>query len=341
MHLADSTSLAADYLRQAIPLMVRHRIPPHPVNYAIWYTYVSGRLPELNAQLERILGQFNGCPPGLEARLFRDYLIQDEFKVSDRIHSSLISVATSLTESTSEALESNCRFSRLLEESLEALNATADAGGLQTVAQALSSSAAAMTDTTQRFQHHLGCAQEEIERLRAELEQARDDVFRDGLTRLYNRRYLDQALQHIVASPDTPRCCLMAIDLDHFKKLNDTYGHVFGDKVLEQVARLLEAHCGEDADALRYGGEEFMVLCYQCDPEEAILIAEELRRRISSIRIRHRQSGAMIDSISASLGVAMLQPDDSVEDFLERADRLLYQAKAGGRNQVAFSPHPA
>ena len=104
---------------------------------------------------------------------------------------------------------------------------------------------------------------------------------------------------------------------------------------MQQVARLLEAHCGEYADALRYGGEEFMVLCYQCELDEAVQMADNLRKRISAMRIRHRQSGVVVDSISASLGVTALQPSDTVEDFMERTDRLLYQAKANGRDWVA------
>ena len=119
----------------------------------------------------------------------------------------------------------------------------------------------------------------------------------------------------------------MLLDLDHFKKCNDTYGHVTGDRILEAVgdilARLRDAHI----HPARYGGEEFAVVCEQ--PAE---LAETIRKKIEGIRVRQPDFSQVIDHIS--IGIAEAKFDDNAESVKERADKALYEAKENGRNQV-------
>ncbi len=166
-------------------------------------------------------------------------------------------------------------------------------------------------------------------------EQQRQLAVRDGLTGLYNRRAFGELLVSAVSNEDrreTGSLGLVILDVDHFKKLNDTYGHPAGDAALRSLARLLDQHLRKGDQAARYGGEEFVVILPGADAERSVGAAERLRSALE----RHRFvfEGARIP-LSASLGVAVFPGDGrDAETLLAAADRALYAAKQAGRNRV-------
>ncbi len=166
-------------------------------------------------------------------------------------------------------------------------------------------------------------------------EQQRQLAVRDGLTGLYNRRAFNELFSAAIANEDrreVGRLGLVLLDIDHFKKLNDTYGHPAGDAALRSLARLLVQHLRKGDQAARYGGEEFVVILPGSDHERSMLAAERLRQALAKHRFVH--DGSRIP-LTASLGVAVW-PDDGREPeaLLAAADRGLYAAKQAGRNRV-------
>jgi diguanylate cyclase len=128
---------------------------------------------------------------------------------------------------------------------------------------------------------------------------------------------------------------LVMLDIDHFKQFNDQYGHPLGDRVLQHVAQVLRDSLPGEAFAARYGGEEFCVVLKDCPDLAAVgAFAERLRLKIQSLRVKARSTDTVLDTITASFGVAHAQPGDTPESLLTRADDALYQAKRNGRNQV-------
>jgi diguanylate cyclase (GGDEF)-like protein len=166
-------------------------------------------------------------------------------------------------------------------------------------------------------------------------EQQRQLAVRDGLTGLYNRRAFAEILASAIANEDRRdkgRLGLVILDLDHFKKLNDTYGHPAGDAALRSMARLLLQHLRRGDQAARYGGEEFVVILPGSDPERSVQAAERLRQALAKHRFVH--DGSRIP-LTASLGVAVWPEDGrDPESLLASADRALYAAKQAGRNRV-------
>lgn len=161
---------------------------------------------------------------------------------------------------------------------------------------------------------------------------------RDGLTHLHNRRYLDDRLEAEYAYSirhESPLCILM-LDVDHFKKVNDTYGHAAGDQVLCAVARALEHTVRAEDLAARYGGEEFVVLARGIDSRGALAFAERIRAHLEGMQI---QTAAGVISITASLGVSHIQTRayQSSYGLLSAADEALYCAKRDGRNRVVLA----
>ena len=152
----------------------------------------------------------------------------------------------------------------------------------------------------------------------------------DKLTGLYNRRKLDELLDDelVRARRYKVDVSIIMLDIDHFKRVNDTYGHAVGDDVLIALARLLRENT-RDADALgRLGGEEFVVVCRHSDAGACMMMAGHLRE---SIAAHHFPA---VGQVTASLGIASCRADDTAATLLARADAALYRAKAKGRNRV-------
>ncbi|WP_338770095.1 DUF484 family protein [Massilia sp. METH4] len=163
----------------------------------------------------------------------------------------------------------------------------------------------------------------------------------DSLTGVYNRRYLDRRLLEEIARARRQRYDLsfMYIDIDHFKRINDTLGHQGGDEVLREVAARIKAELRLSDALARFGGEEFVVLLIDADLDSAAFVAERIRAGISSAMID--LPGSLKVSITGSIGVASLSgtaADGSAEtaarELIAQADEALYQAKAGGRDRV-------
>lgn len=177
---------------------------------------------------------------------------------------------------------------------------------------------------------------DEIHRLQADL---REQAVRDGLTNLFNRRYLDETLERELARAKREGypLSLVMIDIDHFKKLNDTYGHQAGDKVLRELAALLWGDVRAEDVPCRYGGEEFIVLLPRMPLDIALERAEEWRRTLQATRVPF---GDFQLETTISCGVAAY-PDHArtADDLLRCCDEALYDAKHGGRNRSAIH-HP-
>jgi diguanylate cyclase (GGDEF)-like protein len=171
------------------------------------------------------------------------------------------------------------------------------------------------------------------EEIRIEEEMFREATT-DSLTGLPNRRWFFEqagtALAH--AKRHGPPLSLLVLDLDHFKRVNDTYGHAAGDAVLVETAALVREVKRQDDLLCRYGGEEFLLILQGTSRPNAVTFAERLRERLAAHAVR---TGRGTLRVTASIGVAELRKDDTLESLFKRADKALYRAKEGGRNRVA------
>ncbi len=153
---------------------------------------------------------------------------------------------------------------------------------------------------------------------------------RDALTGVYNRRFMTDFLQRELdrARQTGSRVYVLMLDIDHFKRINDTYGHGFGDHVLLACAQAIQNTLRKSDVIVRYGGEEFAIIMPAQTPVKVADIAERIRQAISSLRFRYNVT------ITVSIGIEESQPDDTIEDILIRADQCMYKAKQNGRNRV-------
>ncbi len=170
--------------------------------------------------------------------------------------------------------------------------------------------------------------------------QYHEEIYRmtiiDGLTQIHNKRYLHEALERelIRGRRHDRELAILIFDIDHFKRVNDAHGHLAGDFVLKELARVVQSRLRRDEVFARYGGEEFAVVLPETSLDGATLLAEALRQKVDEHEFVFQS-----DSIHAtiSVGAAVLtEGDRTASDLLKRADERLYAAKNGGRNRVCY-----
>ena len=178
---------------------------------------------------------------------------------------------------------------------------------------------------------------DELDRLRREHAEAREQSRRDSLTASYNRRYLDERLVALLADPASRGAAGIAVamvDVDHFKRINDTHGHLFGDRVLQRIVHELKASLPQDAFCARYGGEEFALVLPRHELADAVRVCETARIRIARhpwVEMAPRLTVTVSAGVTHSMG-----PVTDPGGLIGTADSLLYAAKDSGRNAVAF-----
>lgn len=323
-------------LKKAVPLMMKNYVAATPANYALWYTYVDNVIPQLNKDMDNVIENFGICPPAAGAQLYNNYVASRSETDMHKLRSSIEILVNEVASSMSDTLSDTSQFSDLIDKSFDSLESVEDTAmsmdEVMTVIRQLVAESREIRHSTRFLNNQLETATKEINHLKVQLAEVQQDALFDSLTSLYNRRSFDSDLSTLSRSEQ--KMCLILGDIDHFKTFNDNYGHLFGDTVIKGIARRLQLSCRDGIQAYRFGGEEFALIVPNKSLRIARQFAESLRRAIEKLSIKDRRTSEQVGNITISLGVAELEPGESAESLIERADKLLYEAKDLGRNRV-------
>ncbi|MDT0594866.1 GGDEF domain-containing protein [Glaciecola petra] len=340
MKFSEDSDQAANYLRQAIPTMVKHSIVPNPLNYTLWYSYFSDAFPELNKELDQAIERYGTCPAKVGENLFIQHISQLDNEDEEQLEAfqkAFSTMVNNLSDSIDQTAKQTNGFSAALKENIDALESHDLGADVAPVLNNLNANASAICDANDQFQGQLSAAQSEINALREELEASRRDANTDPLTGLYNRRVFEAIYKQFMEEESEDDLTLIMMDIDKFKLFNDTHGHLLGDQILKFVGKLLKSECPESITPVRFGGEEFAMLCPKCSLEKGQEVAENIREKLAAVPFNNKKSGAKIPPVTASFGVAMKKQKEELSEIIERADKALYAAKDGGRNQVQLA----
>ncbi|GAA3924782.1 GGDEF domain-containing protein [Litoribacillus peritrichatus] len=336
MKYKEDVKKAAEILKKSIPELTASKVPITPYNYGIWYTHCSGVNKKLSTDLNNILKDYGTLNHEQSLDLFKRHVINDLLSIDDKLESNLQKVMSDMSESATFTEQNAGDLERELTISLRSLNSSVNEEELKTIISTISEKTRLVSSTTKQFKNVLSDAQQEINQLKQELQEAKEAANKDTLTKLFNRRHFDNKLATTLDKKrDSDAYALILLDVDHFKAFNDNYGHLMGDTVLKSIGQVLNFMC-EDTNHIpyRYGGEEFAILMPKTSMREAKILAENTRKKISSLKIKDKKSGQEISKITASFGLAFFGPEDTKESLIERSDSALYRAKQNGRNQV-------
>ena len=339
MKYQETIEQSAEYLRLALPLMSRQAAALHPVSYGVWYEYVAGFNRPLRNAIDELTRGGKVLDEALTSELFRTHIAELDEQTAHRVATGFRKVMAEVSQDAADAGAHASRFGNALEQWSEGLGNDAAASIVGSGIDQLLSGTRAMQGAIATLQQRLDASRAEIERLQQEVNRAREAALADELTGLTNRRGFDLALSACLAAEraNTEGTCLLLADIDHFKQVNDTYGHLVGDKVLRAVAQILKASVKGKDTAARFGGEEFVVLLPDTSIDGAQALAENLRSTIERSRIRRSDNQQEIAQITVSFGIASYRAGESANDFVSRVDNALYLSKRLGRNRVTLA----
>jgi diguanylate cyclase len=323
------------YATETLQEMEKRAIDPTPENYSVWYAVVTGGNAELRKQVEVMASNDQEFDKFRNQSLFEEYILPD--LASGAIASAgddLESIVYRLNNTVGEAGESAEKYGEALAQASDSLGA----GGadVQAIVGSLMAETKAMQDRNAALQAELSESTSEIDTLREKLEDSKREAETDGLTGIANRKRFDRSLDELsnAAEASGETLCLLMVDIDFFKKFNDSFGHQTGDQVLKLVARTLSDCVREEDVAARYGGEEFSVILPRADLVKAWDIGERIRTQVGAKKIMKRSTNEDLGTITLSVGVSIYRPGEPVANLMKRADDALYLCKESGRNQV-------
>ncbi len=340
---ADDFSSSMEIANSAFRFIQTHMTPPVPRSYEFWYTYAQGNNEKLNEHVNALLQRGAGRLKDYDIEQIHDEHISQssaEQKLQSETSAGLTSELHNVHEVLQAYMTSGESFGDTLTASLEQLPSIKSVDQIAETLKGVLAENERMQRETGELRSVVEKSQEQVANLELKLVAAKEVSFYDSLTQLRNRRYYDQQLPQelLKASLENLPLCLAVADIDHFKRINDKFGHSVGDGVLKLFSNLLSNSVkGRDMVA-RYGGEEFVIVLPETKIEDAVTLIEGIRVKMQAINLTVRKTGQTIGNVTASFGISRFEPGDDQESLFIRADSLLYQAKKGGRNRIVASP---
>ncbi len=337
MEYSEYHDQAAEYMRLALPLMKKHGIAMTPANYAVWYEYVSGNNEALKHAVDSNIDNNERLTEKQSSELYQKFFDREQdqaalLEMRQDLRRVLAEVLTFVSSGVTSSQKTSSNLSDIIDKFHPDMKQEEVRGVIDEVLEETRSA----VSTSELLSERLNTTMAEMHDLKKDLDTARREAKTDTLTKLANRKALDEVLEKATRDADSNNVelCIIFSDLDLFKKINDKHGHLVGDQVLRVVANTLKgAVKGRDLVA-RYGGEEFAIVLLNTSADNAKRLAENIRAEIAAKRMQRKDTRESLGTITMSFGVARYFPSEGIDSFLQRADRALYMAKRKGRNAV-------
>ncbi len=329
---------------EVFKLIEMHRTPPVPKTYEVWYSYAAEQDDVLCEHINVIVENGGSLGPYDIDQIHQEYLSSGEAlrDKEERTNEALDSELDAILNLVKAYLASTRSYSGSLSDTLEKLPDGAKPAQIRKTIELLIAENENMRNEADSLSLSLEQSQTQIKEMRSSLAEAKEREMRDPLTGLANRRRFEMALNREVgqAHASGSTMCLVLGDIDHFKNVNDTFGHLIGDSVIKYVASLLTKNVkGRDAVA-RYGGEEYAVILPQTKIADAKILTEQIRVQLETTKLVVTETNTSIGEITASFGIAQLHEGDSPQRLIQRADNMLHEAKNAGRNRTVCEDAP-
>ena len=326
--------------RRAVEEMEQAGIWPTPLNFELWVHYLGEPEGALGQEMRRLLADGTVFSEGTSEMLAAEYLPRGRLSEEIRDAGAVLNRELStVSEAIAKAQQSEAAYGQTLAGASVSLETASEPTDLLGVVSTLTRATTEVQAENAVLEKRLESSTREVARLREHLEhleQVRRDAMTDALTNLANRKAFDEELLRAVDEAERKRrpLTLAVLDIDHFKRFNDTWGHQTGDQVLRYVASVIGRVSKSPRVAARYGGEEFAVIF----PGEGAAVVEaalnSIRNEIGARALRRRSTNDELGAVTISAGLAQRRPGETGSSLLDRADEALYASKRAGRNKV-------
>ncbi len=312
-------------------------ISPAPRHYELWFAFCSGDKPALAQRLTTLLRAGQPITDAQLNELYREFVgVGTDMEVMREGSSELTDIATEMATRVSAERAMVSTLGQALGNWSTAIRAEPSRDDLRRAAATLGDASVQAGERLQAMEHLFSASVRRIADLKQRLVLAEQEATRDALTGLANRRSFDSMLRRAAmqAASDRTELVLLLLDIDHFKRFNDSYGHQLGDNVLRLVAGVLSEHVKQGDLAARYGGEEFAIILPGASLAFGKAVAEQVRGVLEKRPIMNRNTGQRLGVVTCSIGVGRYRMGEPVGELVDRTDKLLYRAKQEGRNRV-------
>ena len=330
-----SSDQAAVYADRALAMMRSLGVAPTPKHYAVFFACAAGQPTQLVTEVEQAFSQKTNFDDAMLDRLYDMYIAEEQArKVQDTVASAK-KILHAVSHNVTHFAGTTQAMSHGVTKHLESFDGATEEE-VRSLANALLASAETIKHSSDHVNAELADAQKEIADLRENLAKVMTEADRDFLTGCFNRKAFDKRLASAMefARLDGGNLTLLMLDIDHFKNFNDKHGHLIGDEVLKIVARTLTDQVKGQDFVARFGGEEFAVILPSTPVGGGMIVANTVRKAVSTRELRRKTTGESLGTITISIGVACLRPKDTLDTFIARADEALYRSKYSGRNCV-------
>jgi len=331
----ENIEQSSEFLRMAIVILAQHKMPANPHNYQISYEYVSGKNQALIDDFSKLI-KHKSVPPEEQLQfLYQRYFFQDE-EFLELMRLEIRRIISFVLDELTQPDKQRHSYLKTLQNFVDFLDSESETELLLNETQEVIAHTHAMKESQQHIEQQMGHAAAEIDALRKELERVKEESKLDTLTSIANRKAFNSELDaYVQTSRDNRQIfCLLMLDIDRFKKFNDNYGHLIGDKVLRFVASILKRSIKGNDFVARFGGEEFVIILPKTLISGAMTVAEQIRKAVSMGKLTAKESQKSYGKLAISIGVTQFRLDDLADKLIQRADKALYLAKQRGRNRV-------
>ena len=343
LHYQQTRDESAALLKRVIGEMGQHDAPYSPTTFAVWYEHLAGINLSLSQAMKVCLASNSRIQASHIERLYQDHLADPNAEAAQAAAAQVTRVMSNMAEkaeATGRDAEVYGQQLKGLSQALKSDDSADRSASLTPHLNQVASGTHRMQEAAAALAQAVSDGQAEISRLREALDRSRTEAITDPLTQLLNRKGFDEALRGMLAqsAPSGKAHCLVMLDIDHFKRVNDTHGHPVGDSVIQTLGVLLKrAAIDPGMSAARIGGEEFAVLLPQGTVAQAAQLAQTVRSLVSATKIRKRGAQEVIVTVTVSAGVAAYGPGDDAASLMAAADAALYRSKEGGRDRVTVA----
>jgi diguanylate cyclase len=328
--------------QRALAEMERCKVWPTPLNFELWLSVAADPRGPLALEIERLVAAGEALTEARSEDLAARFLVAHKIEMEiKRAGAQLSHQLDGVTRAIQEAQQTSTDYGLTLADASQEIK-HGEGVDLKELVQRLTDATDSVARRNAALEERLNDSNKRVETLQQNLNVVRRDSMTDALTNLANRKAFDEGLAQAVtqaAAEDQP-LSLCIVDIDHFKRFNDTWGHQTGDQVIRYVASVIGRLGAAPRLAARYGGEEFAVILPGDPTDMAATMLDAMRMEIASRALKRRSTNEDLGAVTVSVGVAGFRKGESPAALIERADEALYASKRGGRNRITNLDSP-